>query len=49
MMLHHSRPTNIMEAVDITEDRTIFASKEGVGINVKKIGEVAVAAGVPVI
>ena len=38
-----------MEAMDIAEDRTIFAAEEDVVINVKKIGDVAVAAGVPLI
>ena len=49
MLLHHSRLTKSMEAMDITEDRTFFAAKEDVVINVKEIGEVDVAAGVPVI
>ena len=48
-MLHHRRTTNSMEDVDITEDRTIFVDEEDMVLNVKGIGEVALAVGVTVI
>ena len=49
MLLHHSQITKIIEALDITEGRTIFVAEEDVVFNVEKIGEVAVEVGVPVI
>ena len=49
MLKQHSRPTNNMEAMDITDDRTIFTAEEYVVLTVGEIGEVAVAARVTVI
>ena len=49
MMLQNSQHTKMMEAVDITEDRNVFAAEEDAVLNVEEIGEVAVAAEVPVI
>ena len=49
MLLHHSIPTKIIEAVYITADRTIFLAKEDAVLNAKEIGELAVMVGYPVI
>ena len=48
-MLHHILFTYIMEAVDITEERTTFTAKYEVVLTVKEIGKRDMAAGVPVI
>ena len=48
-LLHHSQPTNIMEAVDITEDRNNLEAREDVVLKVEEIGEVAMVDGVTVI
>ena len=36
-MLHHIRPTNIMEAVNITEEITIIKVEEDAVLNVEEI------------
>ena len=48
-MLHHVLFTYIMEAVDITEERTTFTAKYEVVLTVKEIGKRDMTAGVPVI
>ena len=42
MLLHHSIPTNLMEAMNITVVTTIFAAEEDAGLNAEEIGKVAV-------
>ena len=41
MLMHHSIPTKIMEAVDITVDTSIFAEEEDAVLNKEEIGEMA--------
>ena len=45
MILHHSIPTNIMEAVDIAVVTKTIVDNDDAVINAKEIGEVAAVVG----
>ena len=49
MLPHHSRPTKIMEAVDIMEDRIFIPDEKDMVLNFKDIVEAVVVDRVPVI
>ena len=49
MLLHHSIPTKIVEAVDITENTTIFVVEEDAVLNAEEIGDVSEVVGDPLI